>query len=229
LSIERTISMSGLRKRPWWPAFIAGVCVPLVLGACAGLGERPTDDPTIAALPPSPAPLSDEERQRAVAIAERSAETARLLEAGRSVLADVELVRDKTLEEAGRPDRLALVTHYRYEGDLTIETLVNVTRGRVLEVRTAEHRATPLSAGEVERAKTLAFDDPNVRAALDVPAERILVEPLLTSAGSPDDPLFGHRVVRLLFMVDRDYLAQPIVLVDLTDERVIVEPAQRSP
>ena len=220
--------MSGLRAWLWWPAFVAGFCVPLALGACEGLQDRRTDDLSIAAASPSPAPLSEEERRRAVAIAERGAETARLLAAGRSVLADVELVRDKSLEEAGRPDRLAMVTHYRYAGDLTIQTLVNITSEQVLEVRTAEHRATPLSVDEVERAKTLALEDPNVRAALTVPVERIVVEPLLISAGSPDDPLFGRRVVRLLFKVGRDYLAQPVVLVDLTSERVIVEPAQRS-
>ena len=61
----------------------------------------------------------------------------------------------------------------------------------MLEVRTAEHRATPLAVDEVERAKTLAFDDPDVRAGLTVPIERIVVEPLLTSAGSPDDPCSG--------------------------------------
>lgn len=221
--------MSGFKNWPYWPALVVGFCIPLVLAACEGLRDRPADDPTLAAFPPSPVPLSEDEQQRAVAIAERSAETARLLEAGRSVLTEVELIRDKSLEEAARPDRLAMVTHYRYEGDLTIETLVNITAEQVLEVRTAEHRATPLSVGELERARTLAFDDPNVRAALGVPAERIVVEPLLTSAGSPDDPLFGHRVVRLLFRVGRDYLAQPVILVDLTEERVIIEPAQRSP
>ena len=221
--------MSGFRTVPSWPAYVAGFCVALVLVACEGLQDRRAEDLSIPTLAPSPAPLSEDEQRRAVAIAERGAETARLLAVDRSVLSDVELVRDKSLEEAGRPDRLALVTHYRYPGDLTIETLVNITREQVLEVRTAEHRPTPLAVDEVERAKTLAFENPDVRAALPVPVERIVVEPLLTSAGSPDDPLFGRRVVRLLFKVGRDYLAQPVVLVDLTGERVIVEPAQRSP
>jgi Cu2+-containing amine oxidase len=221
--------MSGFRPVPSWRAYVAGFCVSWVLGACEGPQDRRTEDLSVAALAPSPAPLSEAEQRRAVAIAERGPETARLLAAGRSVVADVELVRDKSLEEAGRPDRLALVTHYRYPGDLTIQTLVNVTREQVLEVRTAEHRPTPLAVDEVARAKTLAFDDPDVRAALTVPLERIVVEPLLTSAGSPDDPLFGRRVVRLLFKVGRDYLAQPVVLVDLTSERVIVEPAPRAP
>jgi Cu2+-containing amine oxidase len=221
--------MSGFRAWPSWPALVAGLCVPWILLACEGLQDRRTDDLSIEALAPSPEPLSEEEQRRAVAIAERGPDTARLMAAGRSVVADVELVRDKNLEEARRDDRLASVTHYRYEGDLTIETLVNITDEQVLEVRTAEHRPTPLTVEEVDRAKSLAFDDPNVRAALTVPVERIVVEPLLTSAGSADDPLFGRRLVRLLFKVGRDYLAQPVVLVDLTSERVIVEPPQRSP
>ena len=221
--------MSPFRMWPWRPALVAGLWVPWILVACEGMQDRRTDDLSIEALAPSPSPLSEEEQRRAVAIAERGTETARFLAAGRNVVADVELVRDKALEEAGRQDRLASVTHYRYAGDLTIQTLVNITDEQVLDVRTAEHRPTPLTVEEVERAKSLAFDDPDVRSALPVPVERIVAEPLLTTAGSPDDPLFGRRVVRLLFKVGRDYLAQPVVLVDLTSERVIVEPPQRSP
>lgn len=196
----------------------------LPLASCAALqGEAgPVEVP---ALPtPPPLALDETEQRRAGEIAERNANVAALLRPGPSYLTSVDLVRDKEAEERGAAARLALVTHYSYDGDLTVETLVDLTRGEVVEVRSASNQPTPLSTAEFERATELALDDPQVREQLPVPREQITVEPLLTRAASPDDPLFGHRIARLLFKVGRDYLSAPEVHVDLTDERVIVGP-----
>ena len=64
-------------------------------------------------------------------------------------------------------------------------------------------------------------------AALSRALERwrgeLQVEAIQSRAASETDPLFGHRVVRLLFRVRRGWLDDPVVHVDLTAGRVLVE------
>ena len=80
-----------------------------------------------------------------------------------------------------------------------------------------------LSDQEFQEARALAFADPRVVQALGAAQERLVVEPLPLGTTLPDDRFYGHRVVRLLFRIGPDYLSRPIVFVDLTDRRVLVE------
>ena len=84
-----------------------------------------------------------------------------------------------------------------------------------------------LSPEEFQRARDLALADERVRAALEDRGGSVVIEPLVLRPADHADSLYGHRVVRLLFRLDHDYLSDPVVLVDLTDERVLLEAARR--
>lgn len=140
-----------------------------------------------------------------------------------SYVTRVELYRDKEAEAKRISNRQALVTRYRYDGDLTILTIVDLTSREVTRVDSIPHLPTPLSPEEFEMAKDMALTNPEVEAALAPYIEQLEVEPLVSRTFSEQDPLFGHRVVRLLFRVGRNYLTKPTVTVDLTAKKVIVE------
>jgi hypothetical protein len=167
--------------------------------------------------------LTAEERARAVELAGRALRERNLAAEGPIFVVDADLIRDKVAgSEEGR--RGALVTEYRYNGDLAIITHVDLAEGKVLQVETVPHLPVPLAEEEFKRARQLALDDAVVRGALGSKFDRVTVEALVTRPGSQRDPLYGHRLVRLLFKVDRDYLSQPAVLVDLTAGKVLVQP-----
>lgn len=67
---------------------------------------------------------------------------------------------------------------------------------------------------------------PTCRAlALGGRVNEVVVEALVVRTSSRRDPLFGRRVVCLLFRIGRAYEREPVVLVDLTAERLMVDPA----
>jgi Cu2+-containing amine oxidase len=162
------------------------------------------------------APLTDAEVQRAATIATGELRKRNVADA-RTYFVHAELLRDKAA-----PSRRAMVVHYRYAGDQTITSIVDLGAQRVLDVRVAEHVGAPLSREEFDQAREMAMADPNVARALGENRGRVTIEPLLLRAPE-GDPMFGHRVVRLLFRIDRDYLSAPVVHVDLTERKVLIE------
>jgi Cu2+-containing amine oxidase len=163
-------------------------------------------------------PLSEAEAVLAAELAEGSPRLLTLRTETGFHRVGVELFRDKEIEAAA--GRAALVTHYRYEGDLTIRTVVDLRERRILSVEALPHVPTPLSMEEFERAKGMALEDARVAGALGADRERVVVESLSIHTPDPSDRYFGHRVVRLLFRVGPDYLSEPIVNVDLTSGTV---------
>lgn len=189
----------------------------LLQGSYAQIGDRPAPATAGEAL-------SEEESRSAQALAEGALHRrGRLRRTGRTPLVQADLYRDKEGEKEKPPSRRAMVTHYRYDDDAAIVTILDLTRQEVVRVEEIPHLPVPLSLEEFERARELAFSDASVRSALPDGGEPPVVEALLIRGESPDDPIFGHRVVRLLFRHGADYLSQPTVTVDLTDERVRVE------
>ena len=162
------------------------------------------------------------EREVAVALAEGAIAERKLRTASPLYVTNVDLVRDKA-DDAESEERLAMVTHYRYEGDLAIQTLVNLTEKKVVSLESIPHLPTPLVAQEFSLARELALSRADVKQALEEYRDRLNVEALVVRTASEDDPLFGHRVVRLLFRVGQDYLSTPIVMVDLTEKKVIIQ------
>jgi hypothetical protein len=113
------------------------------------------------------------------------------------------------------------VIHYRYRGDETILTTVDLGSREVLNRQILPHFPTALAPEELTRARELARADARLQGVFM--ARRLHTEGRPLQAIAPQDPLFGHRVVHLLLREGNDYLTTPRVLVDLTTETVLVD------
>lgn len=169
--------------------------------------------------------LTAAERQQAVEIAERELTSRSLRAEGPIYVVDAELLRDKQSDKR----RLALITHFRYQGNLAIRTLVDLGDRQVLRVESSEDPQVPLAEAELKTAIDLTLADARVQAALGEDRARVTVEGLRLLTSDPKDPLYGHRVLRMLFKVGEDYRNTPVAIVDLTTRRVSIEaPSQPS-
>jgi hypothetical protein len=158
-------------------------------------------------------------------LAEQSLKAAGLFTERKMYLTETYVSRDTAAEMKGVFDRRVALVYYRYQGDLSIRILIDLNRGRVLEVKQLPHVFAPISTEESEFAKKLAFNDPRLNTILAPYGDRLVVEVLTVRTTLPKDPLFGHRTVLLLFRSGSTYLIrQSKVLVDLTAEKVIIEP-----
>ncbi|MCI0379865.1 MAG: hypothetical protein L0215_19970 [Gemmataceae bacterium] len=119
---------------------------------------------------------------------------------------------------AAETERLVMVHHYRYQGDETIFTMVNLKAAEILSQEIEAHYPTALAPGEMERALTLARADGRIQPVLQI--GNIVMEARPIQFSKAGDPLFGHRVAHVLLQRDGDYLATPVIYVDLTSETV---------
>jgi Cu2+-containing amine oxidase len=156
-------------------------------------------------------------------IAEANQALKESLDEMRVVYIGSEVVRLKSESGDDDPRKTYRVIHYRYDDDTALHSLVNLSEDRVMEYQEFPHLPTSLSSEELERATGLAMESQEVLKALGQDAERVKVEALVIRTSSDDDPWFGHRVMQLMFRVGRDYRHNPRVIVDLTEEKVIVE------
>ena len=123
--------------------------------------------------------------------------------------------------EAEAPAK-AVVTSYRYLDDATIYSTVDLSTGRTIDVTTAQHMPTPLSDGEFEAAKALARDRlDEVKALYERFGKRIEVYAQF-SQYTPKDEERVHRVVLILYRVDKRDLSSPRPTVDLTTREVVL-------
>ena len=172
----------------------------------------------------APTPLTAAEVERAGAIAGAELRTRGLLDA-RTFFVHAEMLHDKAAPAARR----ALVLHYRYAGDTTFTSVVDLAQeGRVVDMRTDHNVPAPLSREEFAEAQRLAMADERVTGMLGPNRARLIVEPLVLRAASPSDPLFGHRAVSLLFRFGTDFICPNIVIVDLSASRVLIEPRRET-
>jgi hypothetical protein len=199
----------------------AALLVVLCLFSCAYQQDHSSRlaTPPEGIVPP-PAPLTAAEQEAAAIVAFNDIVERRIRGEGPIFFVHAEPYADKTDTSGQR--RLALVTHYRYQGDTAITSIVDISASRVLDVRETANIPVPLARAEFEQARELALADPAVQAALGTNRGNVVVEPLLLHTASREDPLYAHRVVRLLFRMGRDYLESPIVHVDLTTRRVLI-------
>src|SRR6185295_9855135 len=102
-------------------------------------------------------------------------------------------VREKPEKEGAAEKRYALVTHYRYEDDAAILTLVETGASRVAKVDVIPHLPVVLSSEEFQRASALALKDPQVARELGARAGQVKTEGLLLRTSDEKDRLFGHR------------------------------------
>ena len=171
------------------------------------------------------ASLTTEERALAIRLAEQMLRSNRLLPEKKTFLTLVQTHRNTESEKKGIFERHALLTYYRYAGDLGILVYVNLARQRVVNVEQLPHFPAPLAPEELQRARELSLAHPQLKKILDPFLDRLIVEALFTGSPTAKDPRFGHRLLNLLFRAGPRYLtAQGMVLVDLTTEEVFVLP-----
>jgi hypothetical protein len=170
------------------------------------------------------APLAADERALAIRLAEQALRSNKMLPDKKTVLTLVQTHRNIEAEKKGTFERHALLTYYRYTGDLGILVYVNLIQQRVIRVEQLPHFPAPLGLEEHQRAKELALNHPQLKKMLELYRDRLTVEALLTRSAMPTDPRFRHRMVYLLFRVGPRYLtALGEVFVDLTDETLIIQ------
>jgi hypothetical protein len=172
-------------------------------------------------------PLTTEERTLAAGLGEQALKSNKLYTEKKLYLVEARMYRDTTAERKGAFERLAILTYYRYEGGLTIEVFLNLGRKEVLTVKQQPNLFPPISPQEFTLAKELALNDPRLRDILRPYEDRLHAEMSVSRVESPADPLFRHRVVYLTFRVGpKPVLPQSSVYVDLTAEKVVVEPVE---
>ena len=193
-------------------------------------------------------PITAEEKAAAERVALADPRVAELLGTGRRQLISVELLTLKPGKEemaaaaAGRPiqmGRYAEVVFFRYEGEFGVRAVVDLSRKAVTEVTRLESDQVPLTPDDLAEAFKLALRDTEVRGALGPSAERFRVEGLQkvtgpagerfivrglrVQASEESDPCWKHRCLQLLFRRGDVYLSEPVVVVDLTAQRVLVQ------
>jgi hypothetical protein len=124
---------------------------------------------------------------------------------------------------AGTGMRQVIVHHYRYRNDEVVLTTVDLNRREVLSVETIPHFPTALAREETERAERLARADARLKQVFEMPGRTLAIDFRPIQAAKEQDRLFGHRVVHLLLRQGNDYLSRPRILVDLTNETVMVD------
>jgi hypothetical protein len=142
---------------------------------------------------------------------------AKKLHKGKIVLTRIDVYNNNKGE---RPQRLAVVLHYRYDGNLTILTTVDVLQKKVLHVETDPDFPTPLTQEELDLAIKLARAHPEVKKQLARHVGTIEAEGLLTTTIDKTSSEYRHRVVQVVFKRNKAYLDSPRVHVDLTTEKV---------
>jgi hypothetical protein len=188
----------------------------LLIGGCTA---TPKSTQTLVASDDVPTDLAEEARL----LAEQHPTLASIMLKARVVYISTETTRWKTKDGEEDLRKIFLVSHYRYDNDAAIRSLVNLSDATVLDQREIPHLPVSLAQEELDTASALALKDARVSDALGSDRESVEIEALVIRSASEDDPWFGRRVVQLLFRVDRDYRHSPRVVVDLTNNVVLIE------
>ena len=121
-------------------------------------------------------------------------------------------------------ERLAVVTSYQYEGNFTINRLVDLNSGRVIEEDRIQNGGARFTNVEQQYARELLLATTGFGADRAA-AGHAQFNFLLTTTPDPNSPLFGRRVVNVLISTPEGYLAEvPRISINLTDATVIVGP-----
>jgi hypothetical protein len=175
--------------------------------------------------------LTPAEHARAIALAEPQEAIASARElhpdgvrarsgGNRVVVTDVQAVGVDKVNE-----RLAVVTSYQYEGNLTINRLVDLNTGRVVEEDRMQNGGARFTNVEQQYARELLLADERIRRLIEPLQGTAQFSFLLTTTPDPNSPLFGRRVVNVLISTPDGYLTEvPRISINLTDATVVVGP-----
>lgn len=124
---------------------------------------------------------------------------------------------------ADSPQREAIVTHYRYEGNQAILTYVDLRSESVYKVEKVTNLPTPLSEEEYRLAIELARADPRLAGFFADHEPDLQIDAKLCWPSEVRDSTQPHRNVELIFRDDDGWLVEPLVWVDLVRRIVHVD------
>jgi Cu2+-containing amine oxidase len=193
-------------------------------------------------------PLTSDERAVAVKIVESDKRVQELIGTGRREIVSIALFAQKGSRQeieaaaAGKVipmSRSVEVILFRYEGEVGVRAIVDLTHKKVSDVGRLPSKDVPMTQAELIDAWRLASRDSEVREALGANFEKfqVLSSPVSVAGKRPPyrveglrlegaietDPCYRHRCLQLLFRSDAGYLMQPVVVVDLSVQKVQVE------
>jgi hypothetical protein len=135
----------------------------------------------------------------------------------RVVVSRVEAVRT----ESGQ--RLAVVTTYQYEGNITTNRLVDLDNNTVVSERTSTDVGTPVGSVEADYARSLVMSDSRVQQLIAPFQGAVDIGLIPTVITDPSDPQYGKRVVRAVINTPQGFVTGMHIFVNLTDATVNVQ------
>ena len=175
---------------------------------------------SLTAFQPNPRELTSAEEKALPQAAEQSLK-AQTLWQGKIYQTNCEVILDTN---ANPPERYALLTFYRYEGNLAILVTVRLDKMTVTSVQSRPNMPTSLAPEEIAAAKKIARDHPEIQKALTryKHLDKIEIDTIVAQIINAEVPGYHHRVVRCFFRDERrNYLAGvPMVDIDLTTGEV---------
>jgi hypothetical protein len=128
--------------------------------------------------------------------------------------------------EAVRSDsgaRLAVVTTYQYEGNITTNRLVDLDSNTVVSERTSTDVGTPVGSVEADYARSLVLSDARIQELIAPFQGAVDIGLIPTVVTDPSDPLYGKRMVRAVINTPQGFVTGLHVFVNLSDATVSVQ------
>jgi hypothetical protein len=190
-------------------------------------------------------PLTPAEREMAASLSDADARVREAI-GGESRRIYTEFIAVKSLPVQTPPrvtgetppaGRFAEVLYIRYDTNIGVLALVDLTAKRVVDVQRTSGQSVPVNSEEVDLAARLALADARVARLLGPQAASFRVahapalgaelktnriEGLRSLGTTPADPCYQHRCIVLFFRQENRYIHLNEVTVDLTTKKVIV-------
>jgi hypothetical protein len=128
--------------------------------------------------------------------------------------------------EAVRSDsggRLAVVTTYQYEGNITTSRLVDLDNNTIVNERVSTDVGTPVGAVEADYARSLLMSDARIQELIAPFQGAVDIGLIPTVVSDPSDPLYGKRMVRAVINTPQGFVTGVQVSVNLSDATVNVQ------
>jgi len=219
---------------------LIGLAVPFFFHGVQSPAQDPEEHANVSSSAPLD-PLSVDERAAAERLARSDGKVKEIVgESGvRLVSAEPILAKKIPPRESDLTVREVEVVLFRPDNEAGARVLVDLRRGSVLEVLRLRTGQVPMTFddladafqlaardAEVQRLLGPSIQDFKVQAASSQPGIEVpenIVTGLPLRSTDPKDPCATHRCMELFFRRGNDYLSEPVVLVDLTRKKVIVE------
>jgi hypothetical protein len=137
--------------------------------------------------------------------------------ANRVVVSRVEAVRS----DSGA--RLAIVTTYQYEGNITTSRMVDLDTNAIVSERTATGVGTPVGTVEADYVRSLLMSDARIQQLIAPFQGAVEFGMVPTVVTDPSDPLYGKRIVRAIINTPQGFVTGVQISVNLTDATVNVQ------